>query len=793
MRITRNLLLMWMIVFSLSGLSQNKAFLDLKFPNNDEQCSQTSQKEFTRSVNGEFESLENNKTGFTLLSDGYFTIGTTNGLSSNNLDDNCQISFGHPFALTSYAYFCLDSVEYHPELYFYNSPKQLVKQGDTLLGLHATDLKKIELQFNLIQKNDGDIVRLMLRIRNIDTVSHNIGLGLLFDPALGLWGDGYPTINGELIQKDTTLVNTIPQTFHIWERQGSSKGIGVEFEFFNNQPSKLMLGNWFNFHYNKEPLISAIYDLGINMAWNESSIGPDEDVSFTMDVKLLSPEFPDGPFMRSDLPHFLSIENNLLFPRTVKSMVKLTNNGNANIENAKLEISETALWENWSSPDTIDIPAESTVFSSAFMEMSENYKDKIITLELNLVDDMDTLDQIVREVFIPAAPFSDSGLVVTIDTIILSGYPTIDLIFKSQIEETGQYLKNLSGENVFFYEDSVRIENFTLAKDTSGGVNKADIVFVLDVTGSMGNEIDGVKENIVEFADSLSYQGIDFRLGMVTFLDEVENIYDFTSDVQQFQEYVNQQYAHGGGDHAENSLDALMQACQFDFRPTANRVFIWITDATYHINNSYTPLTPQDVVNEMLTHSIEPHGIGKPIYQLEYFNPILFPTAGDFYDIDGNFRDILIEISRLNSTGSYRLSYNSNADPGDTYMDIVEIHYAGLGGMDSITFVAPSKSQETTDLTEVRFFPNPFYSNTNIEIHNPQGAEAKIDIYNVQGNRVLSKRFESGNKKLVFTWDAKDAGGKNISNGIYFIHCELYDQTGKTERLPVMKLIYLNQ
>ncbi len=70
----------------------------------------------------------------------------------------------------------------------------------------------------------------------------------------------------------------------------------------------------------------------------------------------------------------------------------------------------------------------------------------------------------------------------------------------------------------------VKIENFTLAKDTSGGTNKADIIFVLDVTGSMTNEINGVKENIVEFADSLSAQGIDFRLGMVTFLDEVENI-----------------------------------------------------------------------------------------------------------------------------------------------------------------------------------------------------------------------------------------------------------------------------
>ncbi|NQU31867.1 MAG: T9SS type A sorting domain-containing protein, partial [Bacteroidetes bacterium] len=295
----------------------------------------------------------------------------------------------------------------------------------------------------------------------------------------------------------------------------------------------------------------------------------------------------------------------------------------------------------------------------------------------------------------------------------------------------------------------------------------------------------------VEFADSLSAQGVDFRLGMVTFLDEVENIYDFTSNVQQFQQYVNQQYAHGGGDMPENSLEALMAATQFDFRPNANRVFIWITDASYHINNSYTQLIPQDVVNEMLTHSIDPHCIGNTQFQLDFYDPILFPTGGDFYDIDGNFRDILLEISRLNSTGSYRLSYVSSANPGDTYNDIVEVHYAGLGGMDTITFVAPSKSLGTNDHATLRYFPNPFYSSACIEIDNPQELEAKLEIFNVQGQRVSAKYFESGNKVLTFTWDAKDDLGSTNNNGLYFIHCELYDPEGKPVSLPVMKLIYL--
>lgn len=787
------LLLILIISCYFSGFSQNKSNLDLSFPENEITNSQSSQIGESRNLNIEYESLENDKTAFSLLLDGYFTIGTTGGLSQDILDDNCQITYGHPFALTSYPFFSVDSIVYHPELYFYDEPKQLINQGDTLLGLHATDLEKIDFSFNMIQKSEGEIIRLNLRIRNIDNISHKIGMGLLFDPALGLWGDGFTFIDGQIIQTDTTIQNIIPPVFDIWERSDAPKGMGIQFEYVNNLPSKLMFGNWFDLHYNQtpDPYVNLIYDLGIEMEWPEIIVNPEEEISFTIDIKVKSPEFPDGVFMRSDLPYFLSIENNLLFPRSVKSLVKLDNNSSTNVMDLGLEILGDGYIENWSSPDTIDITAHNTVYSSAFLDMPENYKDKVVTLELNLMDDSEIVDQIKRNIFVPATPISDSGLIVTIDSIIVSDFPNIDLIFQSKIEETGQSLRNLSKENVFFYEDLVEIEDFTLEKDTSGGVNRADIIFVLDVTGSMTQEIDGVKENIAEFADSLSYQGVDFRLGMVTFLDEIENIYDFTSNVQLFQQYVNEQYAHGGGDMPENSLEALMAASQFDFRLNANRIFIWITDAAYHINNSNTQLTPQDVVNEMLTHSIVPHCIGNTTYQLDYYNPILFPTGGEYFDIDGNFRDILLGITRINSTGSYKLSYLSNASQGLTSEDILEVHYAGLGGMDTIAFVAPSKFLGTNEHATLKYFPNPFYSSTCIEIDNPQGLEAKLEIFNVQGQKVSSKYFESGNKVLTFTWDAKDDIGKTINNGIYFIHCELYEPDGKVESLPVMKLIYL--
>jgi len=47
----------------------------------------------------------------TLLKDGYFTLGTELGTSRSPLDDNCQITYGHPFAKTSYPVVIIDGEE----------------------------------------------------------------------------------------------------------------------------------------------------------------------------------------------------------------------------------------------------------------------------------------------------------------------------------------------------------------------------------------------------------------------------------------------------------------------------------------------------------------------------------------------------------------------------------------------------------------------------------------------------------------------------------------------------------
>src|SRR5262249_28777671 len=51
---------------------------------------------------------------------------------------------------------------------------------------------------------------------------------------------------------------------------------------------------------------------------------------------------------------------------------------------------------------------------------------------------------------------------------------------------------------------------------------QVDVMFVLDVTGSMQREINGVSEGIVKFAEALQAKKLDARVGLIAFRDRLE-------------------------------------------------------------------------------------------------------------------------------------------------------------------------------------------------------------------------------------------------------------------------------
>ena len=139
---------------------------------------------------------------------------------------------------------------------------------------------------------------------------------------------------------------------------------------------------------------------------------------------------------------------------------------------------------------------------------------------------------------------------------------------------------------------------------------QADIVFCIDVTGSMSPCIEGLKKHIKEFTDAMQQDGcVGYRLALIGYRDRADQGIDpeslwgipacdepwyfspgFTDNVQEFQSWLSQDAceAYGGGnsdiDPRESTLDAIYEAINhFKWRDEkTHRVVVVCTDADTH-------------------------------------------------------------------------------------------------------------------------------------------------------------------------------------------------------------------
>ena len=128
--------------------------------------------------------------------------------------------------------------------------------------------------------------------------------------------------------------------------------------------------------------------------------------------------------------------------------------------------------------------------------------------------------------------------------------------------------------------------------DQLRGGNRLDVLFLIDATGSMADEINQLKENIEAIAaqiEALPAQP-DVCFGMVTYRDRgdvyVTQVTDFTPDVTVFAERLAQVQADGGGDYPEDLNEALSQAVhgvEWRVEETVSLIFL-VADAPPHLD-----------------------------------------------------------------------------------------------------------------------------------------------------------------------------------------------------------------
>ena len=189
-----------------------------------------------------------------------------------------------------------------------------------------------------------------------------------------------------------------------------------------------------------------------------------------------------------------------------------------------------------------------------------------------------------------------------------------------------------------------------------GAKGKADVVFVIDTTGSMSGAISGVKNNIAVFSKALVEEyNIDVNFALLEYRDITvdgtdstilhNNLYsNWYTNVNAFINEVNSLRVNGGGDYAETPIDGLELARVIDWRGDAMRFVILVTDATYKNNNLHGIANMNEMVERMMKSKIITSAIAA---SESHYDELVNPTGGLYGYIYGNFSNILLKLADM--------------------------------------------------------------------------------------------------------------------------------------------------
>jgi uncharacterized protein YegL len=197
---------------------------------------------------------------------------------------------------------------------------------------------------------------------------------------------------------------------------------------------------------------------------------------------------------------------------------------------------------------------------------------------------------------------------------------------------------------------------------------RLDVVFLLDATGSMGDEIDAVKEKIRAMISAIALGDPvpDVRFGIVAYRDRgdeyVTRVYDLTRDIDRIVDNLDQISADGGGDYPESfneGLHVAVQELNWDREAPASRLVFLIADAPPHLDYA-DDYHFRDEVEMAQGNGIVIHAIGASGLDQEgedIFREVAEATEGQFqwlaYEtqyVDEDGEDVIVVVEGRTTT-----------------------------------------------------------------------------------------------------------------------------------------------
>ncbi len=145
--------------------------------------------------------------------------------------------------------------------------------------------------------------------------------------------------------------------------------------------------------------------------------------------------------------------------------------------------------------------------------------------------------------------------------------------------------------------------------ETSEG-GPIDVVFVIDASGSMGDNINAVAEHLTEMIDVYKAAKIDYALGLTQFWTRerrnVIKVLQLTKSLAEYKRTIQAITTH----HDEHALDAIVHTVrEMRFRPTSKKHFILVTDEPF---TSVAGLEVKDAIAHCLEFGIYVNVLGLP-------------------------------------------------------------------------------------------------------------------------------------------------------------------------------------
>jgi len=173
--------------------------------------------------------------------------------------------------------------------------------------------------------------------------------------------------------------------------------------------------------------------------------------------------------------------------------------------------------------------------------------------------------------------------------------------------------------------------------------DRADIVILMDTTGSMSPQIDELKQKCVAFSAQLKRQALEHRFALLGFGDTAEgpwlDRHEFTPDVGQFVAAVDNVKRFDGGDFPESALDALEEALRLPYAERALRRFYLVTDAAYH-DPTRSGLSAEQIAARLKKQQVMLRVFSKREFEADYAK--LLGETGKFQEIE-HFGRVLSE------------------------------------------------------------------------------------------------------------------------------------------------------